>query len=145
MEHLAAELRTCRRVVGLISEAFRRIAQDPPGDPYEFDRFEGLWNRTTDIDRSLKAIVRDVDAVLAPTHARSAEGEDQAQAADAEAEAHASAAEAAERASFEDIDEGTEHGAQVGEQLVAVEEGEEAQIVGFRPGTGARRSVADRA
>ena len=66
MEHLAAELRTCRRIVGLISEAFRRIAHNPPTDPYELDRFNALWTHTAEVDKALSEIVRDVDEVLAP-------------------------------------------------------------------------------
>ena len=53
--------------VGLISEAFRRIGQNPPSDPYEFDRLQALW--TSYCGRSTarsSMIVRDIDAVLAP-------------------------------------------------------------------------------
>ena len=67
MEHLAVELRTCRRTVGLISEAFRRIAHSPPTDPHELDRFNALWTHTAEVDKALGAIVRGVDEVLAPT------------------------------------------------------------------------------
>jgi RecQ family ATP-dependent DNA helicase len=129
MEHLAAEMRTCRRIVGLISEAFRQIGREPPRDPYELDRFDNLWNRAADIDRSLTALVRDIDAVLAPNQTPPAHGEDQAVAADAEADAHAAAAENADQASLEDINEGREDDAEIGEQLIAVEASEEAEIL----------------
>ena len=125
MEHLAAELRTCRRTVGLISEALRRISQNPPSDPYEFDRFQALWSRTAVIDRALVMIVRDVDAVLAPARQAPPDGEEEAKAADAQAASEANAAEVAEQLSFEDIDEGTEEGSQLGEALIALEEAEE--------------------
>jgi len=129
MLHLAAELRTCRRIVGLLSEAFRRISQTPPDDPYEFDRFEALWTRTAVVDRALVAIVRDVDAVLAPATGAAAEGEEEAQEAEAEANAQAAASAEAEQTSLEDLDEGLEDEAEIGDQLVALEGLEEAEIV----------------
>jgi ATP-dependent DNA helicase RecQ len=127
MEHLAAELRTCRRIVGLISEAFRRVAESPPADPFELDRMETLWTRTADVDRALVAIVRDVDAVLAP-----AQGPAPADAAE-DAEAQAAAAQADEAAAEADeAEQETIEGAEgETEQLVALDEAEEAEAEGL--------------
>lgn len=122
MEHLAAELRTCRRTVGLLSEAFRRIAQDPPTDPYELDRFNALFNRTAEVDKMLVAIVRAVDAVLAPSNAPAPEGADEADAADAADDTAATAAEENEQLALV-VDDDV-----AGEELVAVDETEEAEI-----------------
>jgi RecQ family ATP-dependent DNA helicase len=129
MLNLAAELRTCRHIVGLISQAFRRVAQNPPADPYVFDRFEALFSRLAEIDKALVAIVRDLDAVLAPSVGSAPIGSEQAAALEAETEASASAADAADQTSFEDIDEGVEDGAPVGEQVVALEAVEEAELL----------------
>ena len=129
MLHLAAELRTCRRVVGLLSEAFRSISQTPPADPHDSDRFEALWTRAAGVDRALVAIVRDVDAVLAPAHGPGPDGEAQAQESEAEAAMHADAAAWAEQPSLQDLDEGIEDDAEVGDQLVALDASEETEVV----------------
>lgn len=129
MEHLAAELRHCRRVVGLMSEAFRRIAQDPPADPYELDSFNALFSRTAEVDKALVAIVRDIDAVLAPAAGVAPESTDAAAELDAAAEAGAAEAAESEQLTLEFVDEGTEDDAELGEQLVPLEEAEEAEAV----------------
>jgi RecQ family ATP-dependent DNA helicase len=129
MEHLGAELRWCRRIVGLLSQAFRRIAQNPPADPYELDRFNAVFNRTAEIDKALVAIVRDVDAVLAPAQTAPPEGTEAAVADDAAAEEAAARAAEAEERTLEIVDEGVEDETEVGETLVPLEEAEEAETV----------------
>src|SRR6266700_2908044 len=129
MLHLAGVLRTCRYKVGLISQAFRRVAQNPPADPYAFDRFQALFSRTAAIDKALVAIMRDIDAVLAPSEGSAPTGSGQPAALDAATEARARAADTADQASLQDIDEGVEDGAPVGEQVVALEAVEEAEVL----------------
>lgn len=124
MEHLASELRECRRLVGRISEAFRRLAQNPPADPFGADRFEALRGRVISLDSSLTAIVDGADAVLAPA----VESPLQQEASDASLDA-ASGADAADRASLETLAEGADDGAAIGDELVALDAGEEQQIV----------------
>ena len=129
MLQLAAELRTCRYIVGLISQAFRRVAQNPSADPYELDRFHGLFSRTADIDKALVAIMRHIDAVLAPAGGSAPTGSDEAASLEAAAEAQTSAATAADQTSFQDFQEGVEDGAPVGDQIVALEAIEEAEVL----------------
>ena len=129
MLHLAAEVRTCRHIVGLISQAFRRVAQNPPADPYELDRFHGLFSRTADIDKALVAIMRHIDAVLAPAGGLAPTGSDEAASLEAAAEAQTSAATAADQTSFQDVEEGVEDGTPVGDQIVALEALEEAEVL----------------
>jgi RecQ family ATP-dependent DNA helicase len=132
MEHLAAELRTCRRIVGLISEAFRRIAANPPADAYEVDRFNTLWSRTADVDKALIEIVRDVDAVLAPEQGVAPDGAEAADAADAAAQSVAESADRAEQLGLQLVDGGNEDGTELGEELISVDEAEEADSVESR-------------
>jgi RecQ family ATP-dependent DNA helicase len=120
MEALAGELRHTRRVVGLLSEALREIARNPPGDPYEHDRFERLWSQSAEIDIALGAIMHDVDAVLAPVAAVAPYSADEAEAA---AEADARAAAAAEES--EQLQLARDGVVDNAEQLIAVEDGDE--------------------
>ncbi len=131
MLHLAAELRTCRRVVGLMSEAFRRISRNPPADPYEYDRFQALWTRTAEIDRALGSIVRDTDAVLAPAGTPAPEGTEEEAEAAIQTEADIERAERAAKAGLEEIHDGAEEGAALGDELVALEASEEAEAIEF--------------
>ena len=114
MEHLAAELRTCQQIVGLHSQAFRRIAENPPTDPFELDRFMDLWSRCAKIDGALVTIVRDIAAVLGTT------AEDEHGANEAEVQV-------VQEAGPEHIQD-TESGGELGEELVALEEGEETEL-----------------
>lgn len=129
MEHLAAELRACRRIVGLLSEAFRVIARNPPADPYGLDRFSALWNRTAEIDKALVAIVRDVDAVLAPAEAAAPTGTLEAEGADEAADVDAATSAEAEQLELELVDEGVDNGVEVGDAFISLEESEEAEAV----------------
>jgi len=127
MEYLAVELRTCRRIVGLAGAAFRRIAELPPSDPYELDRFNALWTRTAGIDKALTEIVRDVDQVLAPARgsgSATAQGTGESDPAASEA-----AESSADRAQLQLVEEGVEDGTEIGDELVPLEEGEEAEII----------------
>ncbi len=129
MLHLAAELRTCRRVVGLMSEAFRRIGRSAPADPYEYDRFQALWTHTAEIDRALTSIVQDTDAVLAPAETPAPEGPEEEAAAAIQIESYIESAERAAKAGLEEIDDGAEEGAALGDELVALEAAEEAEAI----------------
>ena len=128
MEHLALELRTCRRIIGLISEAFRRIARNPPADPHELDRFNALWTHTAEIDKALGGIVRGVDDVLAPTQRAASSNASGTSASDAIAPEAVDVAAKQEELPLESFDEGVEDGAEVGDELITLEEGEESEI-----------------
>jgi ATP-dependent DNA helicase RecQ len=116
MEQLAGELRHTRRLVGLASEALREIARNPPGDPYERDRFQRLWSQSAEIDIALGAIVHDIDAVLAPVAAAAPQSADEAVAA---LEEDARAAAAAEES--EQLQLALESAGDEAEGLIAVE------------------------
>ncbi len=136
MEHLAAELRTCQRLVGLINKACRRIAQNPPVDLLLLDRFHALWSRATELDKALVNIVRDVDSVLAPARGRAPDGAEEASKVDAAVEAAAQAADEAEHLQMELIEGGVEGGVEAGEELVPIEAADEAEAVESEEGPG---------
>ncbi len=126
MEHLAAELRTTHRIVGLVVEALRRIAaENPPTDSYELDRMYALYARATGLDRALSTIVRDIDAVLAPAQAPAPQtGEEQA-AVEEQAEREAEQEEQAQQLQLVEVDGDGEEA----EQLMALDGVEENELL----------------
>ena len=102
---------------GLLSEAFRRIAQDPPADPYELDRFNKRarlepHRRAVTTRRSPRSCAT-VDAVLAPSAAAGSASSGRcwigrAEASDEEADGRRSIDFPAEAEQLELVDEGVE-------------------------------------
>ncbi|MGH3025568.1 MAG: hypothetical protein ACRDLR_03895, partial [Gaiellaceae bacterium] len=118
---LAAELRTTRHHVGLVTQSLRPvIGGGQATDPYALDRLLSLYARASEADDALTRLVADVDAVLAPAAAPAAQGSDAEQRQDALAAEADEQAEAAEQAELVEVD-GDEEEA---EQLVALAEGE---------------------
>jgi RecQ family ATP-dependent DNA helicase len=126
MEMLAAELRMCRRMIGILNQAFREAIKSPPADPFERERLSALYSRAAELDKNLSAIVGDIDIVLAPREGAAPVGNEEA-AEVLEKSNEATALESAKEEALELV-ETTEEGTEE-DRLVPVDESEESEMI----------------